>query len=79
MEPAGPATPSLFGTPLALVPFENLTGDTGQDHFSDGLTEEMITQLGRLDPQRLGVIARSSVMRYKQNAEGLGRVDRELC
>ncbi len=46
---------------VAVLPFENLTGDVGQDYFSDGLTEEMIAQLGRLDPQRLGVIARTSV------------------
>jgi TolB-like protein/DNA-binding winged helix-turn-helix (wHTH) protein/Tfp pilus assembly protein PilF len=63
---------------LAVLPFENLTGDTGQDYFSDGLTEEMITHLGRLDPQRLGVIARTSVMRYKQNREPLDRISREL-
>ena len=36
---------------LAVLPFENLTGDPGQDYFSDGLTEEMIAQLGRIDPQ----------------------------
>jgi TolB-like protein/DNA-binding winged helix-turn-helix (wHTH) protein len=53
---------------LAVLPFENLTGDQSQEYFSDGLTEEMITQLGRLDPQRLGLIARTSVMRYKRGA-----------
>ena len=31
---------------LAVLPFENLTGDSAQDYFSDGLTEEMISQLG---------------------------------
>jgi DNA-binding winged helix-turn-helix (wHTH) protein len=41
---------------LAVLPFENLSrGD--EEYFSDGLTEEMITQLGRLNPARLGVIA----------------------
>ncbi len=35
---------------LAVLPFENLTGDASQDYFSDGLTEEMISQLGDLDP-----------------------------
>ena len=52
---------------LAVLPFENLTGDPGQDYFSDGLTEEMISRLGNLDPQRLGVIARTSVMQYKRS------------
>jgi TolB-like protein len=51
---------------LAVLPFENLTGDAGQDYFSDGLTEEMISQLGRLDPKRLGVIARTSVMSLQE-------------
>src|SRR5438094_2030641 len=41
---------------LAVLPFENLSGNRKHDSFSDGLTEEMITQLGRLDPRRLGVI-----------------------
>src|SRR4030095_3244441 len=42
---------------VAGLPFKNLTGDDTQDYFSDGLTEEVITQLGNLDPQHLGVIA----------------------
>jgi TolB-like protein/DNA-binding winged helix-turn-helix (wHTH) protein len=63
---------------LAVLPFENLTGDAGQDYFSDGLTEEMITQLGRLDPEHLGVIARTSVMHYKSSHEPLAQISREL-
>ncbi len=45
---------------LVVLPFTNLSGDSQQDYFSAGLTDEMITQLGRLDPQRLGVIAATS-------------------
>jgi TolB-like protein/DNA-binding winged helix-turn-helix (wHTH) protein/Tfp pilus assembly protein PilF len=63
---------------LAVLPFQNLTGDPSQEYFSDGLTEEMISQLGRLDPQRMGVIARTSVMHYKQNPTPLDQVGREL-
>jgi TolB-like protein/DNA-binding winged helix-turn-helix (wHTH) protein/Tfp pilus assembly protein PilF len=63
---------------LAVLPFENLTGDAGQEYFSDGLTEEMITQLGRLDPERLAVIARTSVMHYKNSRQPLDEVAREL-
>lgn len=63
---------------LAVLPFANLTGDPGQEYFSDGLTEEMISQLNDLDPQRLGVIARSSVMQYKQSRDPLGQAVREL-
>jgi len=63
---------------LAVLPFENLTGDAGQEYFSDGMTEEMITQLGRLDPQHLGIIARTSVMHYKHSPEQLQHIGHEL-
>jgi len=63
---------------LAVLPFENFTGDTSQDYFSDGMTEEMIARLGSLDPQHLGVIARTSVMQYKHNRKALDQIGREL-
>jgi len=63
---------------LAVLPFRNLTGDAAQEYFSDGLTEEMITQLGNRDPERLGVIARTSVMRYKDSQPSLAQIEREL-
>jgi TolB-like protein/Flp pilus assembly protein TadD len=47
---------------LVVLPFTNLSGDPTQDYFSAGLTDEMITRLGALDPQRLGVIAAKSSM-----------------
>jgi TolB-like protein/DNA-binding winged helix-turn-helix (wHTH) protein/Flp pilus assembly protein TadD len=63
---------------LAVLPFQNLTGDAAQEYFSDGMTEEMITQLGNLDPQRLGIIARTSVMHYKNGQPALDQIGREL-
>ncbi len=63
---------------LAVLPLTNLSGDPEQEYFSDGLTEEFIAQLGRLDPSRLGVIARGSAMRYKQSTKGLDQIAREL-
>jgi TolB-like protein/DNA-binding winged helix-turn-helix (wHTH) protein/tetratricopeptide (TPR) repeat protein len=63
---------------LAVLPFENLTGDPAQEYFSDGMTEEMIAQLGNLDPQHLGVIARTSVMHYKNARAPLDQIGREL-
>ena len=63
---------------LAVLPFQNLTGDAGQEYFSDGVTEELITQLGNLDPSHLGVIARTSAMYYKNRAVPLDQVGREL-
>jgi TolB-like protein/DNA-binding winged helix-turn-helix (wHTH) protein/Tfp pilus assembly protein PilF len=65
-------------TMLAVLPFQNLSGDAEQDYFSDGMTEEMITQLGSLDPQRLGVIARTSAMSYKHSTKGVDLIGREL-
>ena len=65
-------------TMLVVLPFEDLSGAAGQEYFSDGLTEEMISQLGRLNPQRLGVIARTSAMRYKHTDKRIDAIGREL-
>ena len=63
---------------LAVLPFENLSGDPGREFFSDGMTEELITQLGSLDPGRLGVIARTSSMHYKGSHEDVAGIARTL-
>src|SRR5262249_27685960 len=63
---------------LAVLPFENLNRDPQEEYFCDGLTEEMINQLGRLMPQRLGVIARTSAMRYKGTQKRADEIGREL-
>src|SRR6266403_2377987 len=63
---------------LMALPFENLSDSRERDYFADGLTEEMISQLGRLDPKRLGVIARTSVMHYKNGHERLEQIGHEL-
>jgi TolB-like protein/tetratricopeptide (TPR) repeat protein len=63
---------------LAVLPFQNLTGDPEQEYLTDGVTEEMITQLGRMQPERLGVIARTSVMGYKHGDERMDQIGREL-
>jgi TolB-like protein/tetratricopeptide (TPR) repeat protein len=63
---------------LAVLPFQSQTGDLDQQYFSDGLTDEMITQLSRLHPKRLNVIARTSSMRYKQSDKPLAEIAREL-
>ena len=65
-------------TMIATLPFENLSGDPKEDLFTDGLTEELISQLGSLNPDRLGVIGRSSVMRYKSAPHGIDQVGRDL-
>jgi serine/threonine-protein kinase len=63
---------------LAVLPFANLTGDPEQEYLSDGLTQEMIAQLGRLHPGSLSVIARTSVMRYKKTEKPVDQIGREL-
>jgi DNA-binding winged helix-turn-helix (wHTH) protein len=63
---------------LVVLPFENLTqGEEKHDYFSDGLTEEMITQLARLSPGQLGVIARTSSRAYEEHNPDLIEVTRE--
>jgi TolB-like protein len=63
---------------LAVLPFENLTGDPNKEYLADGLTEETISQFGRLNPEQLGVIARTSVMGYKHKDERLDQIGRDL-
>ena len=63
---------------LAVLPFQNLTGDPSKEYLADGLTEETISQLSRLNPEQLGVIARTSVMGYKHKEERLDQIGRDL-
>jgi TolB-like protein/DNA-binding winged helix-turn-helix (wHTH) protein/Tfp pilus assembly protein PilF len=63
---------------LAVLPFDNLSRDPDQEFFSDGLTEEMIAQLGKLNPERLTVIARGSVAKYKGSSLAVNQIGREL-
>jgi TolB-like protein/tetratricopeptide (TPR) repeat protein len=71
------STPTL-GTPgtlrhpklrLAVLPFANLSEDPAQEYFSDGLTEEMIAQIGTVARGRIGVIARWSSMVFKRTTQ----------
>lgn len=80
---AEPRSPTRPGTEsgkirLLVLPFGNLSGDPGQEYFSDGLTEEMITQLSRLEPQRLGVIGRTTAMYYKGSNKRMDQIGNEL-
>jgi TolB-like protein/DNA-binding winged helix-turn-helix (wHTH) protein/Tfp pilus assembly protein PilF len=74
--PRGASRPSKMT--LAVLPFQNLSTDEGQDYFSDGFTEEMIAELGKLDPNRLGVIARTTTMLYKNARKSVGQIRQEL-
>jgi TolB-like protein/Tfp pilus assembly protein PilF len=64
---------------LAVLPFENLGADPERGYLADGLTEETIASLGGMDPDRVGVIGRQSMMVYKGNAtKSLAEIGREV-
>ncbi|CAM2064413.1 Winged helix-turn-helix domain-containing protein [Sulfidibacter corallicola] len=63
---------------LAVLPFQNYTGDARENDFADGLTEELITHLGRLQPERLGVISRISAMTYRDAPKTIAEIGQEL-
>jgi TolB-like protein len=76
---AGPRSEPSHPVMLAVLPFQNFSGDPAQDYFTDGLTEEMITQLGKLNGNQLGVIARTTSMAYKHTSKDVGQIGRELA
>ena len=63
---------------IAVLPLRNLGGDPQQERFADGLTEELISEIGHCCPKRLRVIAFTSVMPYKQSAKTVAQVGQEL-
>jgi adenylate cyclase len=68
---------SLHDKPsIAVLPFANLSGDPQQDYFSDGITEDIITELSRFS--ELLVIARNSSFQYKGKPVDIRQVGREL-
>jgi TolB-like protein/DNA-binding winged helix-turn-helix (wHTH) protein/Tfp pilus assembly protein PilF len=71
-----PSPPSKMT--LAVLPFENLSSDADQEFFSDGFTEEMTAELGKLDPAHLGVIARTTTRLYKNTRKNIGQIKQEL-
>jgi len=73
VEPLNPAVV------LAVLPFEALPQhDCEQDDMADGLTEEAIAGLGKIDPERLSVIGRTSSMVYRRTTKTLHEIGREL-
>jgi TolB-like protein/DNA-binding winged helix-turn-helix (wHTH) protein/Tfp pilus assembly protein PilF len=61
---------------LAVLPLDNISGDASQDYFADGMTDELITDLGQISALR--VISRTSVMSYKGARKPLPQIAREL-
>jgi TolB-like protein/DNA-binding winged helix-turn-helix (wHTH) protein/Flp pilus assembly protein TadD len=63
---------------LAVLPFDNLSGDPEREYLAAGLAEETIASLGQVDPQRLSVIARTSTLAYKRTTKSAAEIGREL-
>jgi TolB-like protein/DNA-binding winged helix-turn-helix (wHTH) protein/Tfp pilus assembly protein PilF len=72
----GPSRPGR--AMIAVLPFENLSGSPDQTYFSDGFTDELIGQLGGLNPEALGVIARTTVARYRDGRQSVDEIGRAL-
>lgn len=63
---------------VAVLPFQNLSGDPDHEFLADGFTEELIGQLGELPRSQLGVIARTSAMLYKNASKSIDEIAGEL-
>jgi adenylate cyclase len=61
---------------IAVLPFKNISNDTMQEYFSDGITEDIITQLSKIADLR--VISSSSIMQYKNDPGDIQKIAREL-
>jgi len=74
--PAGAPPPLPDKPSIAVLPFQNMSGDREQEYFADGMVEEIITALSRI--RWLFVIARNSSFTYKGQAVDVKRIGREL-
>jgi TolB-like protein/class 3 adenylate cyclase len=70
------ALPAANANSIAVLPFSNLSSDVQQDYFSDGLTEDIITQLSKIRAYK--VISRTSVMQYKNSPKAIKEIGKEL-
>jgi adenylate cyclase len=74
--PSASAIESPVGPSIAVLPFANLSGDTEQSYFSDGITEDILSGLSKF--RQLFVIARNSSFRYRDQMVDVRQVAREL-
>src|SRR5262249_32298580 len=74
LQPASHATTDR--AVVAVLPLDDLSTDSSQGFLADGLTEDLITVLGEIAPQRLGVIARNSSSPYRGSKKGARRIAR---
>lgn len=71
-------TSAVSSVTLAVLPFENLSGDPDREYLAEGLAEETIASLGQVDPERMRVVGRTSIMAYKRTTKSLAAIGREL-
>jgi TolB-like protein len=77
--PAGPAGASANGrVKLAVLPLAPLDGGEQEEHLAAGITGELIARLGSHAPDQLGVIARTSVLRYAGTVRSVAQIGRDL-
>jgi len=74
--PAAPVPPRSDRPVVAILPFDNMSGDPSQEYFSDGITEDLITALSRI--RQIRVVARNSTFSYKGKSPDIRRVSEEL-
>jgi TolB-like protein/DNA-binding winged helix-turn-helix (wHTH) protein/Tfp pilus assembly protein PilF len=65
-------------TILAVLPFDNLSRDPDQEFFSEGLTQDIVAQAGKLNPDRLTVVAHSTVAKYKGSSLSAKEIGKQL-
>jgi serine/threonine-protein kinase len=73
---APPASASALQRFVAVLPFDNMSADPENEYFSDGITEDIITQLSKI--RGLKVMSRTSAMRFKQRSQSAREIGREL-
>ncbi len=76
MPPSAPVSATQSKPSIAVLPFTNMSGDPEQEYFSDGITEDIITELSRF--RSLAVIARNSSFHYRGKAVDIRRAGSEL-
>ena len=69
-------TITIDANSIAVLPFENLSSSKEDEYFSDGVTEDILTQLSKIE--KLKVVSRTSVMKYKHSTKSAGEISMEL-
>ena len=75
-EVSEPVSVVVSANSIAVLPFSNLSSDVEQDYFSDGLTEDIITQLSKIKAYKL--ISRTSVVQYKNSPKSIKEIGKDL-